>query len=124
MRDGQGQRIFARLGEDEREAFGRERLEFVGIEMEHAAFGCGNVGARQRGLRQRRGEQGAEQVRGAFAEAPLDRLQTTIAPSSIRRRKVMVLRGCASMLRRLGTMSTLPILFWMGAIASVRKLSP
>ena len=54
---------------------------------------------------------------------PFERLQITIAPSSIRRRKVMVLLGCASMLRRLGTMSALPILFWIGATASPRKLS-
>ena len=36
----------------------------------------------------------------------------------------MVLRGCASMLRSLGTISALPILFWIGAMASARKLSP
>ena len=42
---------------------------------------------------------------------PLERLQTTIAPSSIRRRNVIVLFGCASMLRKLGAISTLPILF-------------
>ncbi len=48
----------------------------------------------------------------------------TIAPSSIRRRRVIVLLGWASMLRRLGTMRALPILFWIGAIASDRKLLP
>ena len=52
---------------------------------------------------------------------PLERLQMTIAPSSMRRRKVMVLFGCASMLRRRGSISALPILFWIGAMASVRK---
>ena len=35
----------------------------------------------------------------------------------------MVLLGCASMLRKLGTMRALPILFWIGATASLRKLS-
>ena len=33
----------ARLGEDEREAVGGKRLEFIGIEMEHIAFGCGTI---------------------------------------------------------------------------------
>jgi len=36
---------------------------------------------------------------------------------------VIVLFGCASMLRRLGTINALPILFWMGEIASARKLA-
>src|SRR3954451_7169287 len=36
---------------------------------------------------------------------PLARLQMTIAPSSISRRSVIVLRGCASMLRSRGSIS-------------------
>ena len=43
------------------------------------------------------------------------------APSSINRRVVMVLLGCASMLRSDGVISALPILFWIGAMASVRN---
>ena len=79
--------------------------------MEHAAVTGGGVGARQCGLRKRGGDECAEKVSGAFAETAFRELQITIAPSSIRRRKVMVLLGCASILRKLGTMSALPILF-------------
>jgi hypothetical protein len=37
--DCQGQPVFARFRQDQREAVGREGLEFVGIEVEHAPFG-------------------------------------------------------------------------------------
>jgi hypothetical protein len=47
----------------------------------------------------------------------------TMAPSSMSRRRVMVLLGCASMLRSRGSIRALPILFWIGEIASVRKLA-
>jgi hypothetical protein len=40
----------------------------------------------------------------------------------MRRRGVIVPVGCASMLRRRGSIKALPILFWMGEIASARKL--
>ena len=69
MRDGQGQPVFARLRQDQREAVGREGLELVGIEMEHAPLFGRHVGARQSRLRDCRGQQGAEQMRGAFAVA-------------------------------------------------------
>ncbi len=73
--------------QDQREALGGEGLELVGVEMEGAALGGRSVGARERGLRDRGREQRAEQMRGAFAKPPFDRLQMTIAPSSISRRK-------------------------------------
>ena len=52
---------------------------------------------------------------------PLERLQITIAPSSMSRRNVIVLFGCASMLRSRGSMRTLPILFWIGEMASIAE---
>lgn len=57
----------------------------------------------------------------ALAEGPFERLQMNTAPSSINRRVVMVLLGCASMLRSDGVISALPILFWIGEMASVRN---
>src|SRR5207344_2949973 len=91
--------------------------------MEHAAIIGGGVGARQCGLRKCGGDEGAEKVSGALAEAAFrevadhDRAlvhQAAESDGAARR---------ASILRRLGTMSALPIFVWIGATASPRKLS-
>ena len=69
MPDGQGQGVLASLGQNERKALGGERLELVGVEVEHAAIHGRRVGPRQCGLRKRRGDERTEQVRGAFSQA-------------------------------------------------------
>ncbi len=65
--DYERKRVFARLGQYEGEALGGEGLELVGIKMEHAPLGRGGIRAGERGLRQRRGEERTEQVRGALS---------------------------------------------------------
>ena len=69
MPDREGEGVLSGFGENEREALGGERLKLVGIEMEHAAIRGGGAGARQCGLRQRRGDKRTEQVGGAFSQA-------------------------------------------------------
>lgn len=45
MAEGQRERIFSRLGEDEAKTVRRERLEFVGVEVEDAPVGLGRIRA-------------------------------------------------------------------------------
>ena len=66
--DGQREGILARLTENEREALGGERLELVGVEMEHAAIGSRGVGAGEGGLGDGGGEERPEQMGGALAK--------------------------------------------------------
>src|SRR5207248_10402609 len=115
------QPIFARLRKDQREAVGREGLKFVGIEVEGAPLAGGDVGARQGRLRDRRPQQRAEQMRGAFPEPAFRQVADDNSALVHQSAQGDVLFGCASMLRSLGSMSALPILFWIGEIASARK---
>ncbi len=71
MTDGQSESVFARLGQNEREALGGERLELIGIKVEGTTVGGRQIGPRQGRLGERRGQECAQEVRGALAQGSL-----------------------------------------------------